>query len=388
VKVTHLQVAIVVDGRPWAAMGGMAIRHRALARAMQEFAAVHRITVNIGKTCRCRADANPRQAQFAGAHERFIALCEHVVQDFRGRIHQVRPDVIVFSGLSVTRYLFEVQDRTRHKMIYDAHNAETHRYSSFALSATRLSAQVPPRFLASYTTTRTTLVQQLELAVCHTVDQIWAVSDIDASILRRSVAGGATASVCTIPTTVDPTDYIWDPGARRQTAFFLGRLDYLPNIDAAFKFVDIARRAGVNDQRGQYLIAGANPPEELVYIAASTGVRLLANLRDLTPLLTKGILLAPISLGGGSRTKILECFASGTPMVLTPKAVEGIDAEPDVHYLTAHDGSEFAEGYARLRASANLRRGLADNARELLHRNYTVHQMGSAISSSRLSVRR
>ena len=52
-----------------------------------------------------------------------------------------------------------------------------------------------------------------------------------------------------------------------------------------------------------------------------SGVELHANVPDVRPYLADcGLLVVPLRIGGGSRLKILEALASGTPVVSTRSA--------------------------------------------------------------------
>jgi polysaccharide biosynthesis protein PslH len=80
--------------------------------------------------------------------------------------------------------------------------------------------------------------------------------------------------------------------------------------------------------------------------------------------------IAPIWSGGGTRLKILEAMAVGTPVVATSKGVEGLAAESDVHLLIANDPQIFAKQVLKLLLSGELRESISSNALQLVKDKY------------------
>ena len=60
------------------------------------------------------------------------------------------------------------------------------------------------------------------------------------------------------------------------------------------------------------------------------------------PVAEAAVCVVPIRQGGGTRLKILEAMALGTPVVATSKGAEGLDAVDGEHLLLADDPATFA----------------------------------------------
>ena len=77
-------------------------------------------------------------------------------------------------------------------------------------------------------------------------------------------------------------------------------------------------------------LVGRHPPEWLrAKVANTPGVRVFADVPDVRPFLaTCGMLVVPLRIGGGSRLKILEALAAGTPVVSTRVGAEGLELAP------------------------------------------------------------
>ena len=80
--------------------------------------------------------------------------------------------------------------------------------------------------------------------------------------------------------------------------------------------------------------------------------------------------VAPLLSGGGTRLKILEAMAIGTPVVATSKGAEGLDAIDDEHLLIADSSSDFANQVIRLLKSNILRDQLSANGKQFVKEHY------------------
>ncbi len=80
--------------------------------------------------------------------------------------------------------------------------------------------------------------------------------------------------------------------------------------------------------------------------------------------------IAPIWSGGGTRLKILEAMALGTPVVATIKGAEGLHAQNGKHLLIGDDPNEFAEHVIKLLLNDDLRERVSSNAAQLVNNFY------------------
>jgi polysaccharide biosynthesis protein PslH len=82
------------------------------------------------------------------------------------------------------------------------------------------------------------------------------------------------------------------------------------------------------------------------------------------------ISIAPLLIGGGTRLKILEAMAMGTPVVSTSKGAEGLDSMPDEHLLLADSPAAFADQVIRVLTDNSLHDKLSANARQFVKEKY------------------
>jgi polysaccharide biosynthesis protein PslH len=80
--------------------------------------------------------------------------------------------------------------------------------------------------------------------------------------------------------------------------------------------------------------------------------------------------IAPLKTGGGTRLKILESLALGTPVVASSKGAEGLDVKHRVHLLIADEPNEFAQAVSELINNQDLHTSLSFQGRQLVEGYY------------------
>ncbi len=88
----------------------------------------------------------------------------------------------------------------------------------------------------------------------------------------------------------------------------------------------------------------------------------------------------PLLVGGGTRLKVLEAMALGTPVVSTSKGVEGLEVEHGEHLLIANNPEEFADALHSIFSDHNLANRLRMNARRLVEEKYDWTIIGACLN--------
>jgi glycosyltransferase involved in cell wall biosynthesis len=156
------------------------------------------------------------------------------------------------------------------------------------------------------------------------------------------------------------------------TLIYTGALTYAANLDAMEFFVrDImpliqAQRPSVTiKMTGRY---DGVPSERL---PVGPGVTLTGYLDDIRPAIAQSwACVVPLRIGAGTRLKILEALALGTPVVSTRKGAEGLDLVDGEHILIADEPADFAAAVLRLLDDPQLRDRLATSGRQLVQMRY------------------
>lgn len=273
-----------------------------------------------------------------------------------------RYDVVQIEGLEMTPYLAAVRSlQPRAAVIYDAHNAE------MTLQRTMWQAEFknPLRWHAAlYSFFQWSKLGTYERLTMNDCDMVLSVSEEDAARLR-----GRRVEPRVVPNGVDTRMIEFgSPGDQTGSVlFFGGPMGYRPNMDAAGWFIGSVLpriRRVVPDARFRVVGRGS---ERL----RGPGVETEGYVEEFEPELRRAdALVAPLRMGGGTRFKILEAMAAGTPVVSTSIGLAGIAARHEEHALIADTPDSFADSAARVLVDRDLARKLAANARKLVEARY------------------
>jgi sugar transferase (PEP-CTERM/EpsH1 system associated) len=177
-----------------------------------------------------------------------------------------------------------------------------------------------------------------ERTVAARADASLFVSQAEAALFRAR-AGLAGADIRAVGNGVDVDFY--RPGAvapaagPRPLVVFTGQMDYAPNVDAVTWFAaEILPHLAAS-----FAIVGRNP-SEAVRRLASDRIIVTGSVPDVrTWLAAADVVVAPLRIARGIQNKVLEAMAMARPVVATPAAFEGIEAEPGRDLVVA-DGAE------------------------------------------------
>jgi sugar transferase (PEP-CTERM/EpsH1 system associated) len=126
---------------------------------------------------------------------------------------------------------------------------------------------------------------------------------------------------------------------------FTGQMDYPPNADAVGWF---AREVLPLVPGARFAIAGRNPPPSVRALAGER-VTVTGAVPDMRSWLAAAdVVVAPLKLARGIQNKVLEAMAMARPVVASPAAFEGIEAEPGRDLLVAEHAGEMADAINRL----------------------------------------
>jgi glycosyltransferase involved in cell wall biosynthesis len=359
---------LVTPGDPGRVVGGAALRWLALERALTGLAPGERVPV----WCRCGQEhpapdgADPADRLFRSK------WCPAELGAVTRAVAARRATHVVFSGLELADYVRRFTPPHPVRRVLDLHNSEARLCRDLTAA---INADGP-----RVTHARCDALEVVEAACLRSVDAVWTCTDRDNTITRSEHPAFA-GPVDTVPNAVEvppPT-----PQGDLRRVLFVGRIDWFPNTVAARALLrevypDLAPRfPGV-----EFTVAGAAASAVAAPPDAPGNVLVVPDPADVADLWPGSVLAVPLTVGGGSRLKVLEAFAHGVPVVATRKAVEGLDVVPGVHYVPAEGSDDFRH---RLRAvldgSSPVDRMCRD-AYDFVRRNHDIDALRTAVRAA------
>ncbi len=215
-----------------------------------------------------------------------------------------------------------------------------------------------------------------EKQVARAVDASLFVSDDEASLFRK-LAGSYGHAIEAMHNGVD-LDY-YDPAvvaplpdARQPCIAFTGAMDYRPNADAVIWFVEnVWPLVRAREPEATFYIVGSKPGAAVMKLADTPGVVVTGRVPDVRPYLASAAaVVAPLRLARGIQNKVLEAMAMARPVVATPAAYEGIDAQPGVHLFVEEEPAQQAELICGLFHDTGFGRDMGLRARARMAERY------------------
>jgi sugar transferase (PEP-CTERM/EpsH1 system associated) len=163
------------------------------------------------------------------------------------------------------------------------------------------------------------------------------------------------------------------------TLVYTGALTYQANYDAAAYFLqDIFPRVRAQRPQARLRITGRTDGVDLSGLPLDGQVELTGYLDDIRPVVAgSSVAVIPLRIGGGTRLKVLEAMALGTPVVSTPKGIEGLDLRPGEHVLVGETPADFADAVSWLLEHPEQRAQMAASAAAHVQARYDWECIGA-----------
>ena len=164
----------------------------------------------------------------------------------------------------------------------------------------------------------------------------------------------------------------------RDSIIFASLLKYIPNRDGLRQFCrEILPEIRQAWENAVLRVTGHFNGMGIDDLQADPHVEFTGYLDDIRPAIASSwISIAPIHIGSGTRLKILEAMALGTPVVSTTVGAEGLDVEHERDILIADTPSDFAKQILRLHTDHGLWQKLSENGRRLVQEKYDWKVLG------------
>ena len=276
----------------------------------------------------------PGKRQFLSP--RFVRRLRHVIE------HE-EPEALIVSFIWAVPAAWLARFPKRIPLYVDTQNVETERLRGAGARWWRLAAVY-------------------ERLATHLVDRVWVVSGQDLNLLRQ--LGMPERRAVLVPNGYDNEVFFPDLNAGRamreslgitageRLLLYFGHMGYGPNqeaLEALYKHVlPILDRQQIKYRlvvagRNSSELAGSYIHQHMLFTGVIDRIQDAINAAD--------AVVVPLLRGGGTRTKIIESAACGTPVVSTTAGAAGLDRAAFGELLTiADDWGEFASATVALAA--------------------------------------
>ncbi len=213
-----------------------------------------------------------------------------------------------------------------------------------------------------------------ERSVCRSAAHVVAVSQTDEQIMRSRFGIRDTSWVAT---GVDLAYFKRPPApVQEHDLVFVGSMDWMPNVDGIRWFLaEVLPLIRAQKPDCRLAIVGREPPASLAAEAKDGLVSITGTVPDVRPYLwNAAVSIVPLRVGGGTRLKIFEAMAAGTAVVSTTIGAEGLPVRHGETIRIADSAEAFAAECLHLLDRPDARAGMAGQALQLIHANFSWDQ--------------
>ncbi|KKU46953.1 MAG: Glycosyl transferase, group 1 family protein [Microgenomates group bacterium GW2011_GWA2_46_7] len=204
-------------------------------------------------------------------------------------------------------------------------------------------------------------------------DKLITMSAEDKTFIERELGKSTSTSVV-----ANGVDLAFFSGVKKRlpinpTVLFVGTFKWLPNIEAVEEIVHkiwplILSRLPM----AKLKIVGFSPTAKIQAYGEDKSIEVLGGIDDIRDAFASShILLAPIRSGKGTRYKVLEAMITGTPVVATTLAVEGLDLQNGQEVLIADTSSGLSDAAVKLLTDRSLQLKLGRAGEAIVRRGYS-----------------
>lgn len=280
-------------------------------------------------------------------------------------------DIIQLEGLYLMPYIQLLRKYSSAKIVLRAHNVEYLLWEQRAAAEKNILKKIYLRILAKR-------MKKFEQQCINTYDLLVPISNPD---YDRYVKMGNNK-----PTHVCPFGYTVPAKKNTVTSkcirlFFLGALDWQPNIDGLLWFINsVWPNVVAANPEIQLQVAGRNACKEIINACRRNNVEFLGQIPEVDTLYASNdVMVVPLFSGSGMRVKIIEAMAHGKVVISTTKGAEGIDCINKEHILLAGSVEEFITTILSLAGDFQLYKKISENAAAMVREKFDNFTLCSAL---------
>lgn len=280
-------------------------------------------------------------------------------KSFARKLAEVRDryDVIFFNNLRTTEYLPYAANVPA---VLDMHDALSFTYENVIKNLRGIK-----RLLYSIEQKR---VIRYERLLVSRFEHVIIISERDKAWLKKQGANADKLAVIPPMVRSDIRERKADYSKDENSICFLGKMTYLPNVDAVTWFAEnVFPTLRKNNKDLQFYIVGSDPAKEVSELAKIDGVKVTGFVENPHEIIKKAkVFICPVRSGAGVQHKILESMVVGTPAVISPVSAGGLNGTEGKHYLVAQTAEEYVCAIQGLLDSAQRREEIGTAAQKFV----------------------
>ena len=222
--------------------------------------------------------------------------------------------------------------------------------------------------------------KNLEVGAYKTADVLISITEDDKKILDKICPG--TKKVV-IPTGQNISYFKEYPSNRTEpVVLFYGGMSGKENVDAFWRlYLKIFPIIRSQVKNVKLLVVGANPPVEILQLNNGSDIEVTGYLDDVRPYLAvSSVMVLPLDVAAGFRSRTVEVMAMGIPVVGTHKALDNLRMVNEVNCFIHDDDAELAKYAIRLLKNEVLRLGVGKLAQDFCEQFYSIENTYGRLS--------
>lgn len=171
-------------------------------------------------------------------------------------------------------------------------------------------------------------------------------------------------------------------GSVKPTLLFYGSLGSGQNRDAFFRFyrkVFPLIKNRISDIH--LLILGSAPPPEIIRLSKKENIEVTGYVDDVRPFIARAsVMILPMSIAAGFRSRVVEVMAMGVPVVGTHNALDSVGLSDGVEGCIEDDDELLAKRAIELLENRQLLKTMGNAAREFVKKKYGIEETYGKLS--------
>lgn len=281
-------------------------------------------------------------------------------QSIEKRLRQEQYDLVFVFSSSMAQYVADYQGCPKILDLVDADSEKWLQYAQYAPWWRALVYRLEGKRLRAY---------ERKIASCFEVCTVISAHEQD---ILQDIIPAAKLRVVPNGAELHPQQDFSQASAGEPSLLFVGGMFYFAYIDGILRFYRQSFPL-IKEQFPsiKFYIVGADPAPCVRRLNRDSRVEVTGHVPELAPYLQKTwVYVVPLRMAPGVQNKILEAMSAGLPVVATPAAVKGIEAEPGRDLLVADSPGDFAAAVIKLLHDERLRRQIGAQGRRLIKESY------------------